>query len=222
MIDRRALLISVALLALMLGAAAWRVALLPDWTHFPYYLPDRTLVERNTLWLLVAPTCVAIVAGIFARNARRAVASPRAAGPWTRWGNTLLIVYSAICTLLQAFILARSLGLAPAIDPTAVGRIGLVLLAGLLVVSANVMPKLPLVQWRSKRNLDPARLGQLMRFSARMQVLTGIAVMAVAVFVRLPVKGTPIVFAIIASSILVQFVRGWQMRREQAREHSGS
>ena len=215
MIDRKASLISCALLVLMLAATAWRLALLSDWTHFPAFLPDKTAVMRSSFWLLVAPLCLVFVGGTLALNKRRVKESPDAIHSWTRWGSSLLIIYGVICAALQFFILARSLGLALAINPTNFGRAALVLLACLIVVSANYMPKLPLVQSRfTMLNLDPARGAQFVRFSARMLVLAGIAIIVIAVFVPQPSKGVPWIFSISAAVVVVSFLRRWQLSRE--------
>jgi len=223
MIDRRAAFISGALLVLTLAATAWRLALLPDWTHFPYFWPGATPTTRNTLGLVIAPMCIVVVAGTLALMPLLSKASPDAFRSWRRWASPLLIVYAAVCTAMQFFVLARSLGLGLALNPTAVGRAGLVLLAGLIVVSANAMPKLPLLQPRFKAlDLDPARRAQSVRFSSRVLVLSGLAIIAVAAFAPLPANGAPLIFSIVVAAVVISFVRVWQLRREYRRERAGS
>ncbi|MGA7711529.1 MAG: hypothetical protein WCA81_06475 [Rhizomicrobium sp.] len=223
MISRSALLISGALLFAMLVATIARLMLLPDWTHIPFFGPGGMPVSpMNSLGLIIAPSCVLFVGGGLALRKWLSKASPEAARSWTKWGSFTLIVYSAICTALQFFILTRSLGVGLALNPTNIGRAGIVLIACLLIVLGNDMPKLPWLETRIESlNLDPARGALLMRFNGRMVVLMGIAFIIVAC-ASPTLKIAPWVFAITAAGVVVVQARRLLLRRDFKRERDTS
>ena len=223
MINRTALLISAALLFAMLAATMARLMLLPDWTHFPYFGPGGIPVSpMNSLFLLIVPSCVLFVGGSLALRKWLTKASLEATRSWTKWGSLLLIVYSMICTALQLFILARSLGIGLALNPTDLGRAGIVVLACLLIVVANHMPKLPWLELRIKSlNLDPARGAQFMRFNSWMIVLMGIALIIIACAMP-PLRIVQWGFSVITAGIVVVHVRWLLLLRESKRARAAS
>jgi len=223
MISRSAFLISAALLFAMLAATISRLMLLPDWTHFPYFGPGGVSVSpRNSLWLLTSPACVLFFAGVLALVRWSGKATPEQARSWTRWGSSALIVYAAIGTALQLFVLARSLGVGLALNPTSIGRAVIVLTACLLIVMANYMPKLPLFESRIKAlNLDLARRAQFVRFSSQMIVLMGLFFIVIGV--AAPVFKIALwIFSASGAGLVIVYARLFLLLRDSRRDRAAS
>lgn len=173
MMDRRAYWISGALVVAMLTATIWRIVLLPDWTQIPFWGAGRAAV----LMLFCAPCCVMFVGGSLAFKGWISRGSKEVKQSWVRWGSSLLIVYSLICTALQFVILARSFGLAKTLDEVTVVRTGFVLLGVLLVVVGNQLPKLPWLEARiGVLRLDVAQGAKFLRYRGWVTVVVGIGV----------------------------------------------
>ena len=124
--------------------AAWRVSLLADWTHLPRYGEGGVaLSPASSVWLLVSPGVVVLSMILLTMQAGMADASDEALRPWKKWSGSYLVAISAIMTLLQAFIIAGSLGLLAPMAPVLFLR-GMFIVSGLLLaVMSNGLPEHP-------------------------------------------------------------------------------
>jgi hypothetical protein len=176
MIDRKAFWISSAFVAAMLAGALWRVTQLADWTQLPRHgASSAPLWLTSSAWLLVAPGSVAIFMLSLTMQAGMVDASDEALRPWKKWGGSYLVAISAIMTLLQAFIIAGSLGLLAPIAPVLFLR-GMFIVSGLLLaVMSNGVPKLP---WLPSRftpvAADPDQGARSLRVQGWLGVLFGL------------------------------------------------
>jgi hypothetical protein len=204
MIDRKAYWVSGALVAAMLTATIWRVVLLPDWTQIPAFGAGRAAV----LMFFCAPFCVIFVGGGLIFKGWISKGSKDVKQSWVRWGSSLLIVYSLICTALQFVILARSLGMAQTLNEVTVVRTGFVLLGALLVVIGNELPKLPWLETRTKiLRLDAAQGAKFLRFRGWIAVVIGLCVVVGGAFLPLQLIipcFLPLFFAGLAATIVLR------------------
>jgi len=175
MIDRKTVLASALLIALMLVAAVWRINMLDDWT---------TLAVQNgaplpSMLLFLFPACSALVVGAlyWERGAR---ADDAKIQPWRKWGKSLSISYCSGLLLLQGVLIVGSLGLDMPLDVSVIGRSLGLLLAIICLLAINKMPKLP---WFERRFAPGGDLGPIygpryMRTKSSILVVFMIAVMA--------------------------------------------
>ena len=110
-------------------------------------------------------------------------------------------------------MIARSLGVAAALDPHMVVRFFFVLMGALIVYVGNRLPKLPPLQSRiAFFRLDAWQRARSNRFAGKATILTGIAIIASQV---LPVPQiTPAVFFIVFTYFAVIFWKLFRLRRE--------
>ena len=176
MIDRKALRISVLLILAMIAATLWCLSLLPDWSHFPLNGPgDAT--SRQSIWLFVSPGCLLFVMAVLFARKWFATGSEDAVAPWRRWSGMMLLPYAVIIALMQAFIIARSLGIGAALDRQVLPRVFIVLIGVLIAALGNALPKLPWLSLRFRLfQLDPWQWNQHLRFMGKLIVGFGLVV----------------------------------------------
>ena len=204
MIDRSTFRTVMALVAIMLAAAAWRVSMLSDWTRLPRYGADGVaLPPGNSAALLISPGLIVFFLIVMAVGRRMSTASDRDRAPWRKWARLNLIGFVAICAAQQAYIIARSLGLMTALSPALYARTLFVVSGLLLLVIGNVMPKLP---WLGSRiwffNLDRDQGAQLQRLRGWLVVALGLFVTLGGLFLPLKIV-PPLLFSLWTAAAIV-------------------
>ena len=214
MIDRKTFWTAMAFVALMLAAAVWRMSLLPDWTQLPRQdLQGAALPPVNSVWLLVSPGAVLFVMATLAWRTRTARNAGDALRPWAKWVDFFLVPYSLILALMQAFIIARSLGLLTGMNVELFVRGGFVALGVLTMVMNNALPKLP---WLGSRiailDMDPDRGARLTRLRAWLGFSIGLVAVLGGLF--LPLKDVPpIIFSLAIAGVIVKLFFRFSARR---------
>ena len=216
MIDRKTLWITMSLSVIMLAAAVWRIALLPDWMEFPAG-NGRTLHHSYFAFFLFLPPLWMIVSLGFvaARNwlARSAAKNVR---PWTKWHGTLLIAGGLLVTAMQFSIIARSLSTNDILNPMVMTRIFTVATGVLMIATGNRLPKLP---WLASRleilDLPPAQGAELLRFQGWLNVCVGAVFILAGAF--LPFRLTfAIMLGTVTATFIVILIRRAQLKRERS------
>src|SRR5262245_38231880 len=98
MMDRKAFRVSGVILLALIAIALWRLSQFPDWRHLPY----------DGLFLFSGPAALLfmMVMSFVAKF------EPEETHPsWRRWGGKWIVMWSVFFALVEAFTLARSLGL---------------------------------------------------------------------------------------------------------------
>jgi uncharacterized membrane protein len=217
MIDRKTLWITLALAALMLTAAVWRIALLPDWTEFP--LGNGRMLHHSyfALFLFVPPFWMIVALGIVAARNWLARGVAESIRPWTRWHSTLLIAGGALMTAMQFSIVARSLSTDDILNPMMMTRIFTVATGVLMIATGNRLPKLP---WLASRlailDLPPAQGAELLRFQGWLNVCVGAAFVLAGAF--FPFRFMfPVMFGTVTATLIVTQLRRTQLKRERSK-----
>jgi hypothetical protein len=170
-IDRRTLLICVTLIALMIAGAAWRMIMLED----PTVLRHGAAAAFRLLF--VFPAASALVVGVlYWRRPANAAKAQR----WRTLAAFVSISYCAILLLLQAVLIAMSLDLGMQLHLWAIYRTLGVLLAIMIAVAANQVPKLPYIERRFVfgGDLGPVYGPRFIRVQSRIAVTYAIGVVA--------------------------------------------
>lgn len=172
MIDRKALWISLFLVCAMIAAILWRLSLLPDWHHVPADGPggSRTI---PVFMIFAGPLAVLFsVAVLYVRKWLRS--GPEEAMQHWRRSNGLILMFNAVMmALMQAFILARSLGALQSVDRLAVSHAAFLVSGIFLMVAGNALPKAPWLSMRF-RPLDPWQWNRHLRFGGKLMVGMGL------------------------------------------------
>lgn len=216
MIERKVFWIAWVFVVVMLAAAAWRVSLLPDWTHLPRYdLNGVALSPTSSAVLLAMPGAVLFIMARLTWRARTAWAPVESLRPWKKWASVVLVPVSMILTLLQAFIIVRSLGLLSAMNMAPFTRGVFVVLGLMAMVINNALPKLPWLRSRiAFLNLDPDKGAKFLRLRAWLGVLIGLVVVLGGLFLPLKVM-PPIVFSMVIASVIVSLAFCFSAKRGQ-------
>jgi len=201
MIDRKTLWILWLFIAATAAAAIWRLSLLPDWTQVPFPAGRDGPHTEHGLWLFVTPLCILLMLAL-AWGTQRLVSGPDAAmQAHQRNSKLVLLGTGVIATLMQGFVIGRSLGYGNGVDGDVLSRGVIVLVAILIMIQGNSMPKLP---WISSRfpafDLDPWQQVRSRRFAGRMSIAFGLAMIAAALL--LPVSIVPFLVMALALSYL--------------------
>jgi hypothetical protein len=216
MIERKAFWIAWALVIAMLAAAAWRVSLLPDWTHLPRYDSNGVAISpTSSAVLLTMPGGVLFIMARLAWRARTARAPVESLRPWKKWASIVLVPISVILTLMQAFTIARSLGLLSTMNIAQFTRGIFVVLGLVAMVINNALPKLPWLRSRvAFLNLDPDKGAKFLRLRAWLGFLIGLVVVLGGLFLPLNVM-PPIVFSMVIASVIVSLAFRFSAKRGQ-------
>ncbi len=209
MIDRKALQFLILLCLAMTAAAIWRFSLLPDWTRMPVVTPagPRT---RSGLFLFAPPLAMLFMIAVTCAKNWLVSGPQEALAARHRWSRPMLVWSGVIMALMQAFMIARSLGHDLGLNPQAITRMVMVMAGILVIMHGNIIPKLPRLSKRiAMFNLDPWQSARSMRFSGRMTVGFGLATIVAAVL--LPPRATLFTFLILTlafyGAVLWYFVR---------------
>ena len=188
MIDRKSLGILILLCLVMTAAAIWRFALLPDWHHMTVVTPSGPRT-RSSLFLFAPPLAMLFMIAL-ACAMNWLVSGPKEAlAARHRWSRPMLVGSGVMVTLMQAFMIARSLGHGLGLNPEAIARAMLAVTGSLMVMHGNIIPKLPRLSKRiAVFNLDPWQSARSLRFTGRMTVAFGLVMMVAAVL--LPMRAT--------------------------------
>ncbi|HEY1899107.1 MAG TPA: hypothetical protein VGG49_04855 [Steroidobacteraceae bacterium] len=170
MIDRKVLRIFVLLLFVMTAGAVWRLSLLPDWR-----LPAGGPGSQNTvsgLLLFAAPASLLLV---MVTPFIQWLAAPKETLPsWRRWSGKWIVSWSVFWALMQAFVLARSLGLV-SLSNLDRARVGLVMIGIIFLIVGNFAPKAPSLPQCNSSQLDRWRVSRMFRFAGKLFVGLGLA-----------------------------------------------
>jgi hypothetical protein len=202
MLDRKAMLILLALILVMLVGDIWQV------TH----------AARWSMALFVAPVTMMIAAGVFLLKERRVVASADALAAWKQWGSFFLISCAAIVTAIQLLPVLRRLGI-PLPSSVLIYRF---LVAGfgiVVVVTGNRTPKLPLLQRRRPGVLSLGTAGQLalLRLAGWLGVSLGLTAIVGALFLSAPLIA-PVMVSLDLAMLVALLVKRLQL---QEARHAG-
>ena len=212
MTDRKTLMIAAAFIAVTLAAAIGRIVLPPDLTLFPgatAHSYKAFALFSAPVWLIVF-TVLLLARGWLSRNPADEIR------PWQSQGRLLLIVCGGLVTVMQFFMIARSLGMALA-DPLIIVRAGFALIGALMVVTGNQLPKLPWLRHRVKMlELEPAQGAKLLRFNGWMTVGCG-ACLVVFAYALPPPRIVPAVCLLLLCVMTLTILRRVQLKREQRR-----
>jgi hypothetical protein len=183
MIDRKTLWILLTLALAMTAAALWRISLLPDWTQVPFMLGRDGPRTQHGLWFFVPPLLVLSMIP-FTYVMKWLITGPReAAQAHHRMGAQMLVLASLLAAASQFFQISSSLGHDFGLNGEMMGRATIVVMALLIIVHGNYMPKLP---WVSSRfpaaNLDAWQQARSQRFSGRLSIVYGLVMLGAAAF----------------------------------------
>jgi hypothetical protein len=219
-ISRTATAICAVLAAAMMGAALWRIGILPDWCYGPDGPPPTV---RAPAMFFMAPGCLVLAAAILTFATLPARARVPALEPWQRWVSAIMIGYAIIGALQQFHLVAVSAHVALPFPPSSFARAAFVLTWGLIVVGADRMQKLPYHAtrfgiWR----LDPVRQAQQLRLAGRGLVVAGIAMIIASCVMPLRMI-MPLTVSVSLALFVVAAVNKFRLLREQAHErlHGG-
>ncbi len=179
MIDRKALWISGFVAFALFAATLWRLSLLPDWHHIPADGPanPRTI---SLFWLLWTPGMLLFTMTFMCARRWLASGTDEAMRAWGRYSGRMLVCYSLLLLLMQAFILARSLGLALAMDRLATARVIFALAGIMMMALGNALPKMPFLAARFRPfRLDPWQWNRHLRFAGKLLVAMGLFLLLV-------------------------------------------
>jgi hypothetical protein len=214
-IDRKTALVCAALIALMLVATVWEIAMLDDWTT----LAVQKGASLPSLLLFVFPAASALVVGALYWSGRGATASDAKLRPWLKWGKFLSISYCGGLLLLQGVLVVRSRGVdVLPLDLSAVSRTLAILMSIMSLLAINQMPKLPWFETRFALGgeLGPIYGPRYMRTQSRALVAFMIAVIAynLAAPPTMGWRSTP--YILLATALFVAWSIAW--RRHLARK----
>lgn len=211
MIDRKALWIFIAVFIAMSGATFWQLSNLPDWRHLTLGRPG----SHNTvsgLVLFVVPTSLLL---FMASPFIQWLVLPKEALPsLRRWSGKWIVSTSMLMALLQALVLACSLGL---VSPSGLATVrGASVLIGIMfMIVGNITPKMPVSSPRDRFEPDSWAVNRMLRFGGKLLVGLGLAFVLGGILLPLeywePVFGS-LMLAVLAAGI----GHGIKLRRERS------
>lgn len=209
MIHRKGLWILGLLCLAMTAAAIWRLSLLPDWTQMPMPSP-KGMVTKSGLVLFIQPLTLLFAITVFAVQKWLVTGPSEALAAWYRRGRPMLVMAGVATALAQAYIISRSLGLGLGVDPQVMTRAVMMMVGILVIVYGNVRPKLPRLSKRfASLELDPWQFARNSRFTGRMTVGMGLALVIAALL--LPLRITTVTCLILAltfhGAVIWHFIR---------------
>lgn len=199
MLDRKAMLVLLVLILVMLVSDIWQVTHAARWSMAPF----------------VAPVAMMIAAGVFVLKERRVVASADTLAAWKQWGSFFLISCAAIVTVIQLLPVFRGLGV-PLPSSVLIYRF---LVAGfglVVVVTGNRTPKLPPLQRQRPGVLSLGMAGQLAisRLAGWLGVSLGVTAIVGALF--LPTRQiAPVMVSLDLAMLVALLVK--HLRLQEAR-----
>lgn len=208
MIDRKALRISGLILLAMVAATLWRLSLFPDWRHIP-------AGNHQTITGLVffAEPASLLIVMIMPFLLKWLMPDPGESLPsWRRWNGKWILSWGVFFALMQAFILARSLGHF-SLSGMVVARAAMVVIGIVFMMMGNAMPKAPSPPPRGSFEFDSWQKSRLLRFAGKLFVGLGLAFVLGGIL--LPLEYWKPVFACLMLAALAAGIwYGVQLRRE--------
>lgn len=191
MIDRKALWFLILLTLAMTAAALWRISVAPDWTQL-LFVGRNGATTTHSLFLFV-PALVVLSMIPFSALIKWLAPGPEdAARAHHRMGMQMLLAGSVLAAMAQGFMISRSLGYGLELNNEVFGRATIVLMALLIIVQGNNMPKLPWIASRFPAyQLDAWQQARSQRFTGRLSILFGIALIVAAAL--LPMRIVPFI-----------------------------
>jgi hypothetical protein len=208
-IDRKTALVCAALIALMLVAAVWQIAMLDDWTTLAVHKG----ASLPSLFLFVFPAASALVVGALYWSGRGATANDAKLQPWRKWGKFLSISYCGGLLLLQGVLVVRSRGVdVLPLDLSAVSRTLAVLMSIMSLLAINQMPKLP---WFDSRftlggDLGPIYGPRYLRTQSRALVAFMIVVIAYNLAAPPTMGWRAVPYILLATALFVVWSIAWR------------
>jgi hypothetical protein len=208
-IDRKTALVCAALIALMLMAAVWQIAMLDDWTTLAVHKG----ASLPSLFLFVFPAASALVVGALYWSGRGATANDAKLQPWRKWGKFLSISYCGGLLLLQGVLVVRSRGVdVLPLDLSAVSRTLAVLMSIMSLLAINQMPKLP---WFDSRftlggDLGPIYGPRYLRTQSRALVAFMIVVIAYNLAAPPTMGWRAVPYILLATALFVVWSIAWR------------
>ena len=209
MIDRKTALVCAALIALMLMAAVWQIAMLDDWTTLAVHKG----ASLPSLFLFVFPAASVLVVGALYWSGRGATANDAKLQPWSKWGKFLSISYCGGLLLLQGVLVVRSRGVdVLPLDLSAVSRTLAVLMSIMSLLAINQMPKLP---WFDSRftlggDLGPIYGPRYLRTQSRALVAFMIVVIAYNLAAPPTMGWRAVPYILLATALFVVWSIAWR------------
>jgi len=208
-IDRKTALVCAALIALMLVAAVWQIAMLDDWTTLAVHKG----ASLPSLFLFVFPAASVLVVGALYWSGRGATANDAKLQPWRKWGKFLSISYCDGLLLLQGVLVVRSRGVdVLPLDLSAVSRTLAVLMSIMSLLAINQMPKLP---WFDSRftlggDLGPIYGPRYLRTQSRALVAFMIVVIAYNLAAPPTMGWRAVPYILLATALFVVWSVAWR------------
>jgi hypothetical protein len=210
MIDRKAFRVSGIILLAVIAATLWRLSLFPDWRQIPAGGPG----SHNTisgLILFAAPASLLI--SMVMLPLIQWLTSPKEILPaWRRWSGRWVVSWSVLMALMQAFVLARSLGLV-SLPAQGSGRLVLVLMGTMFMMVGNAAPKAPSPPQRNSFELDSWQKSRLLRFAGKLLVGVGLAFVLGGILLPLE-YWQPVFLCLMLSALAAGILYGVKLRRE--------
>ena len=172
MIDRKALWLSGLIVVAMIAAALWRLSLFPEGQVAAGARGAPGAASGLVLFAAPATLLFLIALAFVLRWSEPEEARPA----WRRWNGKWIVAWAALFALIQALVLAGSLGFTPE-SPLAMARAGLVVIGVILMTTANFLPKAPLSQRDAPLTGDLWKQNRFVRLVGR--VLTGVGLVFV-------------------------------------------
>jgi hypothetical protein len=208
-IDRKTALVCAALIALMLMAAVWQIAMLDDWTTLAVHKG----ASLPSLFLFVFPAASVLVVGALYWSGRGATANDAKLQPWRKWGKFLSISYCGGLLLLHGVLVVRSRGVdVLPLDLSAVSRTLAVLMSIMSLLAINQMPKLP---WFDSRftlggDLGPIYGPRYLRTQSRALVAFMIVVIAYNLAAPPTMGWRAVPYILLATALFVVWSVAWR------------
>jgi hypothetical protein len=171
MIDRKALWIFIAAFLAMTGASIWQLSLLPDWRHMPLGGPHSHNIVSGLLLFTAPASLLSLMVAPFIQW----LAAPKETLPsWRHWSGKWIVSWSVFLALIQAFVLAHSLGLV-SLSNLGTARGGSVMIGIVFMMVGNFAPKVPSLPQGKSSPLDLWRVSRMFRFAGKLFVGLGLA-----------------------------------------------
>jgi hypothetical protein len=133
MIDRKTLWISVPILLALIASALWQLSTVHDWQH----TPSGSGLALFAVWFAAPVSLLIMMAVAFLTKWLEPKETQQAS---RRWIEKRIVGWSLFFALMQAFVLAASLG---HVSLSLMPRVALALAGILLMVTCNTLPKAP-------------------------------------------------------------------------------
>jgi hypothetical protein len=196
MFDRKTTLAVSALVLLMLAGAIWLAG------H----------MQRLPFIGFIPPAGVMFVAGVYQWRLARAEGD---LAPWRKLSGFVVISYTAICTVLELFMVMKVSNVTALPTFFAPARLILAFLGVLFLVVGNWIAKLPPVRMRQPagRSLDMAGEAAMLRFKGWLVVAYGLVLFVSALLIPISLF-VPLLGSTTLALYVVLFIRRRQLKAQ--------